>query len=127
MTVQPRWLKPADAAAYICEPVKRLRELVESGLLPRPIYHFGEKSPRYDREAIDALIEGRRPPIDMDAIIQRMTADGAFLNRHDRRKHQLEQTRKRKLTSDEMAAKRKIVSDEMAVKRNEKARQRKNK
>src|ERR1700735_3057582 len=106
MNVQPRWLTPADAAAYICEPVKRLRELVEAGLLPRPIYHFGEKHPRYDREAIDAIIEGRRPPIDIDAIIEQMKADGVFLNRRDRRKFQLEQTRKRKLVSDEMAAKR---------------------
>lgn len=55
-----RWLSPADCAAYIGKPKSSLQRLVVAGKLPRPSYHFGPKSPRWDREAIDSLLAGRQ-------------------------------------------------------------------
>lgn len=64
-----RWLKPADTAAYIGKPKGSLKQLAKDGLLPRPSYHFGPKSPRYDRQAIDDMITGRSRVADIDAAI----------------------------------------------------------
>lgn len=68
-TIQQRWLKPADAAIYIGKPSKKLKALAKAGLLPAPSYHFGPKSPRYDREAIDAMVAGTERAADIDAAI----------------------------------------------------------
>lgn len=59
-TITPRWLKPEDAARHIGRNRDELRRLVRAGKIPAPSYHFGPRSPRYDREAIDAMIIGGR-------------------------------------------------------------------
>lgn len=68
-TTLQRWLKPSDAAIYIGKPAKKLKTLAKAGLMPPPSYHFGPKSPRYDREAIDAMIAGTQRASDVDAAI----------------------------------------------------------
>jgi hypothetical protein len=50
-----RWLSAEQAAAYVSRRVDELPRLVRRGLLPEPSYHFGPRSPRWDREALDAL------------------------------------------------------------------------
>jgi hypothetical protein len=74
-----RWLRPAVAAVYVGKPANQLLALARAGKLPMPTYHFGPKSPRYDREAIDALILGRQAQDTHGAImaraLQRRAAD----------------------------------------------------
>ena len=57
--VPPRWLRPSDAAAYIGRHRDELPRLVKAGKIPAPSYHFGPRSPRYDRLALDAMMERR--------------------------------------------------------------------
>lgn len=57
--ISPRWLNPEQAAVYVGKRVDELPRLVRAGKLPRPSYHFGPKSARYDRLALDALFAGR--------------------------------------------------------------------
>ena len=56
--INPRWLTPEQAASYVGRHRDELPRLVRSGKLPSPSYHFGPRSPRYDREALDALFTG---------------------------------------------------------------------
>lgn len=56
--IVPRWLRPEDAARHIGRNRDELRRLVRAGKIPAPSYHFGPRSPRYDREAIDVMICG---------------------------------------------------------------------
>lgn len=73
-----RWLNAEAAARYICVRVEALRRLVRAGKLPEPSRHLGPRTPRYDREAIDAAFEGRQPAVNVDQmtaeIVQRIYA-----------------------------------------------------
>lgn len=70
----PRWLAPEMAASYVGKRVDELPRLVKRGLLPRPSYHFGPRQPRWDREALDALFEGKQARPSMDAAVQEIAS-----------------------------------------------------
>ena len=53
-----RWLDRYACAAYISVRVDELPRLVRRGFLPAPSYHLGPKTPRWDREALDARFAG---------------------------------------------------------------------
>ncbi len=53
-----RWLSRRAAAEYLSMEVDHLKRHVKSGKLPRPSFHLGPKTPRWDREALDAAIQG---------------------------------------------------------------------
>lgn len=55
---ETRWLDRDACAAYISVRVDELPRLVRRGFLPAPNYHLGPKSPRWDREALDARFAG---------------------------------------------------------------------
>lgn len=64
-----RWLDREAAAAYLSLRVDELPRKVKEGKLPQPSYHFGPKSPRWDRHKLDEMLGGpvgfaRRPDID---------------------------------------------------------------
>lgn len=65
------WLDPAAAAAHLCVPPRRLQALVRKGKLPRPSYHLGPKSPRWDRDKIDSLLAGRQVRDGMQAALEK--------------------------------------------------------
>ncbi len=54
-----RWLKDRDAATYVGVRVDQLRRYVSTGKLPAPSYHLGLKSPRWDRLALDRILDGK--------------------------------------------------------------------
>lgn len=54
----PRWLDRAALARHIGVRVDYLPRLSKGGKLPTPSYHLGPKSPRWDREAVDAMFAG---------------------------------------------------------------------
>jgi hypothetical protein len=65
METLPRWLNPTQLAEYIGSRVDHLPRLLRTGKLPRPSYHLGPKSPRYDRLAIDEAFSGSKAKEDM--------------------------------------------------------------
>lgn len=52
------WLKAEDAATYVGVRLDQLRRYVSTGKLPAPSYHLGPKSPRWDRLALDHVLDG---------------------------------------------------------------------
>lgn len=56
-----RWLKPEEAALRLGVSVDALKRKVKAGLIPAPSRHLGERSPRYDREALDSVMLGDQP------------------------------------------------------------------
>jgi hypothetical protein len=91
--IQARWMRPAECASYIGKPAGRLKSLAKAGLLPNPSYHFGTKSPRYDREAIDEMIMGKQQKADINASVERIIANVTNCKRKTRRIHRNTQTR----------------------------------
>ncbi len=55
-----RWLSPSAAAAYLGVRVDSLPKLVKAGRVPPPTYTLGQRSPRYDRLALDAALSGKQ-------------------------------------------------------------------
>jgi hypothetical protein len=60
-----RWLSRRAAAEYLSMEVDHLKRHVKSGKLPAPSFHLGPKSPRWDREALDAAIQGGQGQAEM--------------------------------------------------------------
>lgn len=62
---ETRWLDRAATAAYTGRDKADLPRLVRAGKLPAPSYHFGPRSPRWDKLALEALFTGQqvRPSI----------------------------------------------------------------
>lgn len=70
----PRWLTREALGQYVGVRVDYVARLVKAGKLPAPSYHFGPKTPRWDRLAVDALFEGHSSFIgeSADAAVQRV-------------------------------------------------------
>jgi len=81
-SVEPRWLGPEEVAKYVSVRVDHLPRLVRKGVLPKPSLHFGPRSPRWDRLAIDALF-GETAASDSRAKIE--AADAALRARLEAR------------------------------------------
>jgi predicted DNA-binding transcriptional regulator AlpA len=54
----PRWLSVEAAARYVSMRETVFLRAVASKKLPKPSYAMGKRTPRWDREAIDAKIAG---------------------------------------------------------------------
>jgi hypothetical protein len=78
--IAPRWLNPEAAAAYISVRVDALPRLVRQGRIPAPDRSLGEKSPRWDRLALDAAFNGGTastdPRIAVQALVEKMAQEG---------------------------------------------------
>ncbi|WP_010516635.1 helix-turn-helix transcriptional regulator [Komagataeibacter oboediens] len=69
-----RWLSREGLARRIDVKPHNVARMVKQGKLPRPSYHLGERSPRWDRHAVDALMmksQGIETKRDMDEILER--------------------------------------------------------
>jgi hypothetical protein len=53
-----RWLDPEAAARYIHVRPDALPRLVRAGRIPAPSYALGQRSPRWDRLALDSAFDG---------------------------------------------------------------------
>jgi predicted DNA-binding transcriptional regulator AlpA len=56
-----RWLTREETAGYVGAKEHQIRRMVREGKLPEPSLHLGPRSPRWDRDAIDALFMGGKP------------------------------------------------------------------
>lgn len=71
---RPRWLDRQACAEYICVRRSTLSRLTKQGLLPKPSLLLGPRTPRWDREAVDALFLGRSRQDDADVAINKVVA-----------------------------------------------------
>ena len=53
--VEARWLDREAAAAYLSLRVDELPRMVKRDLVPAPSLHFGPRTPRWDRMALDEM------------------------------------------------------------------------
>lgn len=53
-----RWLDIESAASYLSLRPDTFQRKVKARQLPAPSKHLGERSPRWDRAALDAMMEG---------------------------------------------------------------------
>lgn len=56
--MEARLLRPNEAAAYLGLSASAFRRLADKEEFPSPIY-LGERSPRYDRRALDNYLDAR--------------------------------------------------------------------
>ena len=64
-----RWLDREAAAAYLCVRVDELARLERRGKLPPASYHFGPRTPRWDRLALDAVFTNSVASTDPNAAV----------------------------------------------------------
>lgn len=57
-----RWLSVEEAAAYVTLREGEFLRRVKAEKLPAPSYGLGPRTPRWDREAIDAAMKGQESP-----------------------------------------------------------------
>lgn len=78
--MEARWLDPEAAARYISVRPDTLQRLVRQGRIPRPDYSLGPRSPRWKREALDAVFDGGTASTNADvasqASVQKILAQG---------------------------------------------------
>jgi len=76
----PRWLNAEATAAYISVRVDALARLVKQGRIPAPSHELGDRSPRWDRLALDVMFEGGTASTDprtaVTALAQQIEAEG---------------------------------------------------
>lgn len=53
---ESRWLDREAVADYISKQPHDIRRLVRDGRIPPPTYHLGQRSPRWDKFAVDAAM-----------------------------------------------------------------------
>jgi hypothetical protein len=69
--VWPGWMDAAAVAEYLCcTTPAAVRRYARLGRLPKPSYHLGPRSPRWNREQIDSLLVGRQVHDDTAAQIE---------------------------------------------------------
>lgn len=78
--IEGRWLDPEAAAAYISVRVDALPRLVRRGRIPEPSRHLGDRSPRWDRLALDAAFDGGTASVNIDtavaSLVEKMGEEG---------------------------------------------------
>jgi len=84
-----RWLDRDGVADRLSVRVHEIPRLLRGGKLPEPSYHLGPRSPRWDCEAVDAMMAGTAPSRPeaikqgaIDAIIQEANRQKGPRGRH---------------------------------------------
>jgi excisionase family DNA binding protein len=55
--IVPQWLTTDRAAEYLCLRTDTFRKKVRAGVIPSPSYGIGERTPRWNRTALDAMMQ----------------------------------------------------------------------
>lgn len=75
-----RWLDAEDAAKYLSVRVDTFLRAVRDKKVPQPSRHLGERTARWDRESLDAVMLGGASSTDtriaVDALCQTIKAQG---------------------------------------------------
>lgn len=76
---EARWLDRDALAEYVSIRVDEIPRFTRRGKLPAPSYHLGPRSPRWDRQKVDAAFGGAvasRSPEAMVASVVQEILDG---------------------------------------------------
>jgi hypothetical protein len=65
-----RWLDRDALAAHISVRPDAIARLQKAGRLPVPSYHLGPRQPRWDRDAVDAALNGGVASTDPNLAVQ---------------------------------------------------------
>jgi hypothetical protein len=65
-----RWLDRDAVARHISVRVDHIPRLVRAGKLPAPSMHLGARSPRWDRDSLDALFGAKVRQVDPDDTVR---------------------------------------------------------
>jgi len=52
------WMEREDAARHLSVKVSKFNKLVRDGVLPKPSYAAGPRSPRWSRKMLDLIMQG---------------------------------------------------------------------
>lgn len=72
--IEPRWLDTSAAAAYLALDNDAFLRAVKAGICPQPSRHLGLRSPRWDRQALDAAMRSRFRA-DVESALKAMAED----------------------------------------------------
>lgn len=87
MTDTARWLDLDAAAAYLSIRADLFLHRVKSGALPPPSRHLGQRTPRWDREGLDAAMGGRAGKISLREAVHEFANQIAAEGRPNRSSH----------------------------------------
>ena len=77
---ETRWLDADGAARYLSLRVDAFLRAVAAGRIPKPSRHLGERTPRWDRSALDSVMIGGTASTDtrtaFDALAEKIKAEG---------------------------------------------------
>lgn len=77
---EPRWLDADAAADHLSLRIDAFYRHVRSGRVPKPSYHLGERTPRWDRASLDAIMAGgtasTNTRIAVDALAEKIKNEG---------------------------------------------------
>lgn len=77
---EPRWLSAEGAARHLSVRVDAFLRMVRQGRVPAPSYALGPRTPRWDRQTLDAAIEPSTASTDprtaVAALVQEIEASG---------------------------------------------------
>jgi hypothetical protein len=80
MSDDPRWLDSAATARHLSVRPDALPRLVRQKRIPAPSYALGQRSPRWDRHALDTVFDGGISSTDLriasDAVVKKIIAEG---------------------------------------------------
>jgi len=75
-----RWLDAEDAAAYLSLRLDAFYRAVRAGRIPHASRHLGERTPRWDRTALDSAMSGGTASTDtrtaIDALAEEIKTEG---------------------------------------------------
>lgn len=80
-----RWLDRDAVARHVSVRVDHIPRLVRAGKLPAPSLHLGARSPRWDRDSIDALFGAKVTTLNPDDVVANAIERIARLKRGARR------------------------------------------
>ncbi len=76
-TNNPRWLDAEAAADYLSLRVDAFTRAVGAGRAPAPSRHLGPRTPRWDRQELDAMMSGGRVSTDVGSALDAMAEEAA--------------------------------------------------
>lgn len=75
-----RWLDAEDAARYLSIRIDAFFRHVRGGRIPEPSRYLGERTPRWDRSALDSVMIGGTASTDtrtaVDALAEKIKGEG---------------------------------------------------
>ena len=73
-SINPEWLDTSGAATYLSMRTDTFRRKVRAGVIPSPSHSIGERSPRWRRSDLDAMMTPSSASSGIDARVEALVA-----------------------------------------------------